>query len=131
MRVDIRLSSASTNLPDSATPPAKGSPPSSTIRAFTSGAASACWTARDRRSTTGAGVPAGANRPFHSYISKPGRPASAPVGTSGSAAERWRPLTASGRSLPCFTYCSVEATLPKNTGTWPPMTSVSAGPPPL
>ena len=40
------------------------------------------------RTTTSRGVAAGANTPNHATVSKPGRPASAIVGTSGSSAER-------------------------------------------
>ena len=40
-------------------------------------------------------------------------------------------VTASGRSLPAWMCPSEEATLAKNSGTCPPITSFSAGPPPL
>ena len=47
-----------------------------------------------------AGTPAGARMPNHPVTSKPGRAASAMVGTSGSTAERAGEVTASARSLP-------------------------------
>jgi hypothetical protein len=53
------------------------------------------------------------------------------VGISGSARARRRLVTASGRSLPPLMWPSDEATLAKNSGTWPAITSFSAGPPPL
>jgi hypothetical protein len=45
------------------------------------------------------GVPAGARMPYQVVTSKSGRPASAAVGTSGSAGERCGATTASARSL--------------------------------
>ncbi|CFO37490.1 Uncharacterised protein [Bordetella pertussis] len=45
-------------------------------------------------STRSGGRPAGANRPYHASSCSPGRPASAVVGTSGSAASRCGEATA-------------------------------------
>ncbi|MNI42620.1 hypothetical protein D3C73_969200 [compost metagenome] len=59
-------------------------------------------------SITARGVPAGANTPDHkltSYVEKPG--ASEIDGTSGSTGKRWRLVTPSARTLPCFT-CSMK-----------------------
>jgi len=56
--------------------------------------------ALDRRSCTSAGRPAGAKTPCQPVMTTPGRPASARVGTSGSAAMRFSPVTAMARSLP-------------------------------
>ena len=53
-----------------------------------------------RRCSTAGGVPAGAIRAFHSEISQSLTPASAMVGTSGAAGERWALVTASARTLP-------------------------------
>ncbi len=53
------------------------------------------------------------------------------VGTDGSAGVRVWLVTASGLSLPALMCCRLEATLAKNSGTWPAITSVMAGPPPL
>ena len=44
------------------------------------------------------GVPVAANMPFQSFMSKPGKPLSARVGTSGKAAARFRLVTASTRA---------------------------------
>ncbi|MNN54619.1 hypothetical protein D3C81_1694420 [compost metagenome] len=49
----------------------------------------------------------------------------------GSADVRVWLVTASGRSLPALMCWRLEATLAKNSGTCPAMTSVIAGPPPL
>ena len=51
------------------------------------------------RVTIGRGVPAGASTPYQVVTSKSGSPASAAVGTSGSAGERCGATTASARSL--------------------------------
>src|SRR5512133_1206460 len=44
---------------------------------------------------------------------------------------RWLEVTARARSRPDCTCGRVDARLPKNKGTWPPMTSFNARPPPL
>ena len=76
--------------------------PSVARRACTSGIASVRRAASWMRSSTGTGVPAGAQRPIHSTSSKPGSAASATVGTSGSAAMRAAEETAKARSCrPC------------------------------
>ena len=48
------------------------------------------------------GVLSGARTPHHSLSSKPGRPLSAKVGTSGAAVERWAPVVPIGRSWPVW-----------------------------
>ena len=61
------------------------------------GCSTAVLRSASSRSTMGWGVPAGvisANQPVYS---KPGTPASATVGTSGSSGERSLPVTASAR----------------------------------
>ena len=61
-----------------------------------------------------------------------GKPASPMVGTSGMAATRSFAVTASALSRPPFTCGMVEAMVPNMISTWPPTTSVAAGPaPPL
>ena len=57
---------------------------------------------------TGAGVPAGANRPTQKSASKPGKPDSLAVGTSGSAGERRGPEMESGRRRPARICVSAE-----------------------
>src|SRR5262249_27235993 len=52
------------------------------------------------RATASAGLPAGAAIPYQPVTSKPGRPLSATVGTSGASCERLVEVTASARSLP-------------------------------
>src|SRR5262249_44779424 len=52
------------------------------------------------RATASAGLPAGAAIPYQPVTSKPGRPLSATVGTSGASCERLVEGTASARSLP-------------------------------
>src|SRR5438132_12099160 len=82
----------------------------------TSGADSAtlapCWMAL----TMWRGVLAGTNQPCQLDDSKPASPLSATVGTSGSAAERFAPATASARKVPAVTCGSVVAI--GATATW-------------
>jgi hypothetical protein len=54
------------------------------------------------RATTVFGTPAGATMPFQVLASYPGTPASAIVGTSGRASERFVLLTPSARTRPAF-----------------------------
>jgi len=51
--------------------------------------------------TTAGGVFAGARMPHQGSITKPGKPASSMVGTSGSALERFAPVVASARNRVC------------------------------
>jgi hypothetical protein len=69
---------------------------------FASGVASHFAISALSFATMAAGVPAGARTPNHDYASYPGSPASAIVGTSGSAGARARDVTASARSLPAL-----------------------------
>jgi hypothetical protein len=59
-------------------------------------------TSRRSRSMMGCGVPAGAAMPSQPIYSKSGRPDSATVGTSGSAASRVGLVTASARIFPAL-----------------------------
>ena len=63
----------------------------------------ACATTLLNRATMAGGVAAGANSPFQEPISNPGNPASAVVGTSGSAIARRGLATASAFSRPLLT----------------------------
>src|SRR4029453_17843883 len=74
---------------------------------------------------------AGASTPNHDEASKPGRPASATVGTSGSAGARVADVTASGRSFPALICGSDGGRLSNISCTWPPSRSCSAGALPL
>jgi len=78
-------------------------------RSSTSGADSAalarCWMVP----TISRGVLAGTNQPCQLDDSNPTSPLSATVGTSGSAAERLAPATASARTVPAATCGSVVA----------------------
>ena len=77
------------------------------------------------------GVPAGATMPCHCAVSKPGRAASATVGTSGSKGERCAPVTASAISLPLL-RCGNAGAMPSTPIlTVPLTTSAIACPPPL
>jgi len=53
------------------------------------------------------------------------------VGSSGSTVRRLGLVVASALSLPALTCAAEEATLSTRTGTWPAMTSATAGALPL
>src|SRR5262250_820188 len=97
------LVSAARNAPKSLPKAAPGSEPSSRMRATMSGASSALATSSRSFASTGSGVFAGATRPYQEEASKPTRPCSATVGTSGSADGRFAPALASARTLPAAT----------------------------
>ncbi|KAG1432920.1 hypothetical protein G6F57_022578 [Rhizopus arrhizus] len=63
--------------------------------------------------------------------SKSFRPASAAVGTSGSASTRTGEVTARARSLPALILPCAAGTVSIMLSTWPPIRSVMAGPLPL
>ncbi len=79
----------------------------------------------------GLGVFAGAIRPFHARVSKPGTPDSATVGTLGSNDERLAPVMAIARSLPPFTCGSAENIRSMTSWALPAITSAMAGALPL
>src|SRR5262245_15944690 len=108
----------------------RGSVPSLAMRSMVSGAASASRSAVLSLAMIGAGVPAGATIPYCSTTSKPGRAASATVGTSGKAGERLALVTASARTLPSRTSPIADGSDDMYMATWPPSRSVSAGPVP-
>src|ERR1035437_838220 len=62
------------------------------------------------------GVPAGASVPYQVCTSNHGMPDSAAVGTSGIAAARFGPSTASARSVPACT-CGLEFATPTRVAT--------------
>ena len=73
-------------------------------------------------------VPAGASSPNHEVASNPLRPAaSSIVGTSGSAAERWRLVTASALSRPPLMCGMAEGRLSNITSMSPAIRLSSAG----
>src|SRR6267378_6865514 len=79
----------------------------------------------------GAGVSLGAKAAYHCEDSKPGRPDSATVGTSGIAGERRLPVTAIERRRDALT-CAISVGMPVITS-WvlPAIVSIAAGDPPL
>ena len=77
------------------------------------------------------GVPAGATMPVSVSLSSPGTPASAMVGTSGSAGERWALITASARSLPSLMVLMAGGSAVNAIGVWPPMVEWIASAAPL
>ncbi len=83
------------------------------------------------RSIAAAGVPLGAIMAPMETASKPLKPCSATVLTSGTMSTRLGEPTASARSLPLL-MCGSAATKSLNiTGTWPPSKSFMAGALPL
>ena len=76
-------------------------------------------------------VPAGTSSAYHELTSKPGKPDSAMVGSSGATLDRLVPVVASALSLPALTCGSDDATLPNSTCASPASTAAAAGPPPL
>ena len=62
----------------------------------------------------------------HEVTTRSGKPASAKVGVSGAAGERWAPVEATGFSLPALTWPIRESILAMQSGTWPASTSAAA-----
>ena len=77
------------------------------------------------------GVPAGASSAIHEPDSPPGTPASAMVGTSGSAGFRFACVTARPFSFPDLMWPEPSSTEANSRSTWPAIRSIIAGPPPL
>ena len=116
------------NLANSAGVLPLGIAPCASSRSFIAGVASAfavsCWT----RLTMSIGVPAGASRPNHELASKPfRRPASATVGTPGSACEVCELVTANAFSLPDLMCGMAEGRLSNITSMSPDIRLSSAG----
>ncbi|MNC67884.1 hypothetical protein D3C75_1184270 [compost metagenome] len=78
-----------------------------------------------------AGVPAGAARPNHVTASKPGKPRSAMVGTSGMSGARCEDVTASARILPLRTWPISVGTDDRYMSICPPIRSLEACAAPL
>ncbi|MCY1202392.1 hypothetical protein D9M72_138780 [compost metagenome] len=77
------------------------------------------------------GVPLGAHRPYQVLMSKPGKPDSAMVGTSGNSATRCATVTATARSLPDLMNGVADGIESNMNWICPPTRSVSAGALPL
>src|SRR4051812_32189335 len=107
------------------------SSPCANNAAFTSGSASTLAVSALIRVTTAGGVPAGASKPNHDSISKPGSAASATVGTSGNMSERFGVETASARTLPLLICGCTPVTVTNSTETSPASNADSAGVVPL
>src|SRR5438128_378921 len=107
------------------------SAPSAARRSPTSGWRIALLISAFSLVTIAAGVPAGARIPYHEPASYPGSPDSASVGTSGSNAERFFPVTASARSLPALMCGRIATMVPNMSWTSPLSRSTIAGDTPL
>src|SRR5260221_11755907 len=108
-----------------------GTAPRSRKPFLISAEANALLASRFMRATISFGVPLGAIRPNQELTSKPGRPASSTVGTSGMEGERSLVVTASARSLPDFTCGNEEGLYANRHCTLPARRSVTAGALPL
>src|SRR5258705_39601 len=104
--------------------------PTSSNRDLTGGWASAALVSALIFAMTLGGVLAGTKKPNHDDTSKPGTPASAIVGRSGTTEMRSLVVTASARTLPAFTCGRIEGMLSKITSTRPGMRSLIASAPP-
>ena len=94
---------------------------------FSPSSPNAAFTSRLILSTTAAGVPGGATSTNQVIERKPGTPASATVGSSGTLAVRSALATARMRTLPAR-HCGTDVvSVSKNMSMWPAITSLSAG----
>ncbi|MNR05744.1 hypothetical protein D3C85_1217890 [compost metagenome] len=73
---------------------------------------------------------AGASMPYHCVISKPGKPCSATVGTSGSCARRLAEPVAMQRTLPALMNGMIAAAPMAEASSRPESRSVTIGPVP-
>src|SRR5262249_6714698 len=110
----------------SSTLPPTRSMPCGVSALATSSALSASLPARLSLSTISFAVPAGAIRPNHSPLSKPGRPASTMVGRSGATAVRLASVEARATSVPSRTRCSTVEEGENSTWMRPASKSVPA-----
>ena len=76
-------------------------------------------------------VPAGASSAYHDTASKPGKPDSAIVGTSGKSGVRFALATPRARSFPAWMCGSAADDCANMNAIWPPSRSRSAGAVPL
>src|SRR5687768_13410017 len=81
--------------------------------------------------TIGCGIPAGPTIPYHATATKPGKPASAIVGMSGSDGERCGAVTPKPLSLPDLMNGIEDERLAKLKSTCPPSSPVSDSVAPL
>src|SRR6185295_16511206 len=98
--------SAATNLAASSSDCGAGTSPMPWMRSLRSGELTAPTISAFSFCSTSRGVPAVVKSPYHPYASKPGRPDSATVGTSGICGERFAPDTASILIRPLWTNCA-------------------------
>ena len=108
-----------------------GSAPSAMSFARTSGVFRILVTSAFHFAIMAAGVPAGAKSPYHVEMSKPGRPASAIVGNSGTSVDRSAVVTASAFNLPALTWAIALARLSNMNCVSPASSAWVAGAPPL
>ena len=80
---------------------------------------------------TATGMPRGPTTMPQLSRTAPGKPDSANVGTAGSNGERFAVVIAMALTLPALICGAAAVTVSKEKGTWPPITSVMAGPLPL
>src|SRR4029450_7763746 len=125
------VNSAAMNCAKSAGVFGAGSAPSATNCARMFGVLRILVTSAFHLATIGAGVPAGANRPYHVEISKPGKPASDIVGNSGARLDRFAVVTASARNLPPLTCAIALARLSNMNWVSPARSACVAGAAPL
>src|SRR4051794_11710042 len=102
--------------------------PSAAIFSFISGSAISLMISRLRRAIISFGVPAGTMNANHPSPSISGYPASAIVGTSGSAGDRLGLVTAKPRSLPSFIWGTAGGSDVNAIGVCPPSVEAAAGP---
>ena len=111
-------------------PPTTSIPCASSFLAI-SGLLSALLISSFMRLRISGGVLAGARIAHQAGASKPAKPLSAMVGTSGRSGERLLVVTARGR-MRLLSMCGlVTNTEAIDSGTWPATASVIKGPPPL
>src|SRR5580704_970391 len=110
---------------------ATGSKPRSCRRCFISGVATMRTISPFQRSMISCGVPIGTTTPVSVSDSWSGTPASAMVGTSGSAADRLTLSTASPRNLPSRMLAMAGGSAVKATCVWPPRVELIASAAPL
>src|ERR1700719_3992597 len=96
--------------------------------AMSSGRVSVLLMAALSLSTIGFDVPAGAMRPSQMVASKPGTPASAMVGTSGSTFERVVAVVPSARTWPAWAFDAMVVMASNIISMWPPITALRLSP---
>lgn len=104
-----RCVSAFRKRPNSWAEVATGTEPSTRNRSTNAGVLSARCKASFHSPTRGAGVPAGKVMPNQVTASKPAKPCSATVATSGMSGERWAVVMARPLTLPVRTWPSKDA----------------------